>query len=347
MKLILYFILAIPYCHCYGQIFTKVSEEIIPIGNGSTYLGKCEFAPLYYSTDDRFIPRFEFFRLNEDLKNTSKVTSIKFLSPFEKSDWSSGFLRLQNAFDNKWFYTVGYMNDDYTIYHQSLWLQYMGKNYHLDSIYNADKKIHSSFSSDGRYLLVNTLNTLYDYYNPEQDNRIMVYDLENIDEGVIQKEYIPCNQCSDSYLIGDRLFFTVGRKDGYDNFSNKDIYVVPWASLKDSVKVASNTTIKAISPDGKYILGTRFWDRQKLTDVILDVDQKKYQMILGRNYAERKAFYSNHKDKFTYDFKGYLIYIEFPKNFPFDVLKWKNEEIPDWTDEVFWGQYEHPSLPGN
>ena len=115
-------------------------------------------------------------------------------------------------------------------------------------------------------------------------------------------------------------------------------------NLQDSVKIASNTDIKAISPDGKYILGTRFWDRQKNTDVIVNVEKKKYQMLLGRDYAKQRAFYSHHEDKFTYDFKGYLIYVAFPGSYPFDVLKWKNEEIPDWTEEEFWKQYEHPPL---
>ena len=231
--------------------------------------------------------------------------------------------------------------------YNALYLSLGDKTYFLDSIYNADKKIHSSISSDGRYLLVNTLNTLSDYYNPEQDNRIMVYDLKNIDQGKIKKEYIPCTHCSDSYLVGDRLFFTIGDRDGYENFSNKDIYLAPWGNLQDSVKIASNTDIKAISPDGKYILGTRFWDRQKLTDVIVDVDEKKYQMVLGRDYARHKTFYSHHKNKFAYDFKGYLIYVDIPESYPFDALKWKNEEIPDWTEEEFWKQYEHAPLSGD
>ncbi|MCG8386749.1 MAG: hypothetical protein MJA30_14465 [Cytophagales bacterium] len=282
---------------------------------------------------------------------TTKEKKIWLLEDEELLDVSQRFkFAIDNSLSER-FYQNGYffysrytLNDPINYGYQKIYLNYNNKDFLLDSIYNADKKIHASFSSDGRYLLVNTLNTLSDYYNPRQDNRIMVYDLEDIEKGEIRKEYIPCIHCSDSYLVDDRLFFTIGRQDGYENFSNKDIYVAPWGSLRDSVKIASNTDIKAVSPDGKYILGTRFWDRQKLTDVIVNVEQKKYQMLLGRDYAKQRAFYSHHEDKFTYDFKGYLIYVAFPGSYPFDVLKWKNEEIPDWTEEEFWKQYEHPPL---
>ena len=245
------------------------------------------------------------------------------------------------------FYERDYFDnpDDYG--YTKLYINSFGQDHFLDSINNADKKIHSSFSSDGRYLLVNTLNTLSDYYNPEQDNRIMVYDLSEIEDGKIDKQYLPCTHCSDSYLVSDQLFFTIGRKDGYNGFSNKDIYVAPWENIEDTVKIADNTDILAISPDGKYILGTRFWDRQKATAVIIDVEQNKFQMLLGRDYATHKAFYSYHEDKFAFIFNGYLIYIDFPESYPFDALQWKNEEIPDWTNEAFWSAYQHSPLPSN
>jgi len=233
--------------------------------------------------------------------------------------------------------------DDYGYY--DLEIANRDNVYLLDSIYNADKLIHTSFSTDGKFLLVNTLNTLSDYYNPEQDNRIMVYDLSEMDNGEIKREYIPCDKCSDGYLINDQLFFTIGRKDGYSGYSNKDIYVAPWGNLQDTVKIASNTKIISISPDGKYVLGSRFFDTQKNTCVIIDVESKKYQMLLGRDYYKAKAFYSYYEEKFAFDFKGYLIYVDMPEKFPFNALNWKNEEIPDWTEEEFWKQFEHKPLP--
>jgi len=257
--------------------------------------------------------------------------------PFSENEIDNRRLFSFNIKNDLVFYTVSFfVSEDLSDYGYSyLYLNNGFNKIKLDSIYNADKIIHSSFSSDGKYLLVNTLNTLSDYYNPEQDNRIMVYDLSEIDQGNIKKEYIPCDKCADSYLVKNTLFFTIGRKDAYDGFNNKDIYMAPWGNLEDTTKIASNTKIIAISPDGRYILGSRFFDRQKNTCVILDVISKKYQMLLGRDYFKYQAFYSYHEKMFAFDFKGYLIYIDFPESYHFDALKWRNEEIPDWTERSF------------
>lgn len=271
----------------------------------------------------------------------------KYNPPFIVSDLNGvGYLSILRYSRDRWIYSVQYSDDDtYQIYYQRIWLQYNSRDFFLDSIHNADKNIHSSFSSDGKLLLLNTLNTLGDYYNPAQDDQIYVYDLTNLENEEIKKSTIPCIHCSDSYLIGNQHFFTIGNDDGYGGFANKDIYVAPWGKLEDSLKIASTTSMLAVSPDGKYILGTRFFDRYKATAVIIDVEKKKYQMLLGRDYAEYRAFYSTQEKKFSFQIKNYIVYIDFPKEYPFDALKWRNEEIPDFTEEEFWSQYEHGPLP--
>ncbi len=308
------------------------------------YIGQ-NHSKLYFNYEN-LQDRSEKIFLLENHKLTDRSSEFDFVLedyiPGSASYISNRFLEGDFVFYERDYFESP---DDYG--YTKLFLYFLGKNHFLDSIYNADKLIHSSFSEDGRYLLVNTLNTLSDYYNPDQDNRIMVYDLENIDQGRIKKQYIPCMHCSDSYLVEDQLFFTVGRRDGYEGFSIKDIYVSPWGSLKDSVKIADNTDIKDISPDGKYILGTRFWDRQKTTAVIVDVSQKKYQMLLGRDYGDRIAFFSHHENKFAFDYEGFIIYVVFPTDYPFDALNWRNEEIPLWTEQEFWKQFEHTPLPNN
>jgi len=296
--------------------------------------------PIFYykNNEDRRFPEISFIELNEKELEFSKLDRLydSILTPYYNN------FKMKN---NLLFYTgLNFLSpSDYGYY--KLFFRHNKRNIVLDSIYNCDKHIHSSFSSEGKYLLVNTLNTLSDYYNPEQDDRIMVYDLSDIENGNIKKEYIPCDKCSDSYLIGDTLFFTIGRKDAYNGFDNKDIYKAPFDNLEDTVKIADNTKIIAISPDGRYILGTRFFDREKTTCVIIDVKTKKYQMLLGRDYAKHSAFYSHYEQKFAFDFNGYIIYVDFPGSYPFDALKWKNEEIPDWTEEDFWKQFEHEPLP--
>jgi len=78
----------------------------------------------------------------------------------------------------------------------------------------------------------------------------------------------------------------------------------------------------------------------------IDVEAKKYQMLLGRDYFKHKAFYSYYEKKFAFDFEGYLIYVDFPESYPFDALNWRNEEIPDWTEKKFWSNYQHAPLQG-
>lgn len=322
------------------QKTVEYSKRVLNSSKG-TLIGYYENFPLLRRVEDPFNNKY-FFNLLSEEEVAYQVFEKKFHFPNEKSDWKSGFIKLLKFNNSLWLYSMGYMSDDYEIYYQNLWLQSRNQNYLLDSIYNSDKIIHSSFSSDGKYLLVNTLNTLSDHYNPEQDDRIMVYDLEEINKGKVKKEYIPCEHCSDSYLIGDKLFFMkANERDAYNGFDNTEIYIAPWGKLQDSVKIASTSKIVAISPDGKYILATRFFDTQKTTCVIIDVEKKKYQLLLGRDYAKAKAFYSFHEEKFAFDFGGWIAYIDLPKDFPFNALNWRNSEIPDATEHTFWEQYQH------
>jgi len=136
-------------------------------------------SPFLLKSTNLFENEYLYYYLKE---KTLEVHTMEksFNLPSKKSDWRNGFLEIIILNNNNWIYSLGFMSDDYKIYYQNIWLQYGSKDYFLDSIYNADKIIHSSFSSDGKYLLVNSLNTLSDYYNPEQDNRIMVYGLKRV-----------------------------------------------------------------------------------------------------------------------------------------------------------------------
>ncbi len=293
---------------------------------------------------------FLFYGEDDSYESSIYQYSISNDSMWLLSDYS---IEMDDSFDglslvvtrNGNFYSKFYLNDPFDYGYQKIYFNREGKDHFLDSIYNADKIIHSSFSFDGKFLLVNTLNTLSDYYNPEQDNRIMIYDLSAIELGTIKKNYIPCSLCSDSFMVGDQLFFTIGRKDGYDGYSNKDIYKAPFNDISDTTKIAVNTDLIGVSPDGNYILGSRFLDRQKTTAVIIEVSSRKYQMLLGRDYPSGRPFYSLYENKFAFSIKGHIIYIDFPESYPFDALTWRNEEIPDWTETEFWSQFEHPPFP--
>lgn len=319
------------------EILRKINEiennwrTILPVGIDR----KTEI----YIVKNRFEKIQKFMMLDEE---SDKFIHFKFNLNLIKT-YNSFYLNIDNKILFHHKPEFKFNEDGYNM----LFLSDGQHNYNLDSVYNADKKIHSSFSEDGNILLINTLNSLSDYYNEEQDNRTLVVDLEEFKKNkVIKKEYIPCNKCSHSYKRGDKLFFNVGRLDGYDGYTNRDIYVAPWGSIKDTTKLASNISILDVTPDGKYILGNRFFDRQKNTLVILEVATKKYQMLIGRDYYKyvSKFFYSRQEKKFAFLSGSNLVYIDFPKEYPFDTLNWRNEEIPNFTEKEFWKQFEHEPL---
>jgi hypothetical protein len=213
----------------------------------------------------------------------------------------------------------------------------------LDSIFNSDKKIHSSFSEDGKYLIINTLNELPEMYNPQQDDQFIVYDVDDLRRGKVTRSVIPCQYCAFGHLVNGKLFFTQSseRDDFASGYAWRDIYVAPWGKLKDSVNTAFRSDIIAISPDGRYILAENY-DLPNGVCIVIDVRKKKYQLLLGRDYSKRPAFYSYEKGKFAFDFGEHIIYVDFPEAYPFDALK---------NNLQFWGnsseirkQFQHAPL---
>lgn len=330
------------HCQKSNQL-TKTTEKIvnynfeIPISKGKNTLINIGIirGSIVYKYEDYTNWEVKFYKLNED-----NYTFKRILGSISNSKRSFSF----NAMDSMIFYSKAVLLSNNNLDFNYLVLEIHDKIYFLDSISNSDKKIHSSFSQDGKILIVNTLNTLLDYYNPEQDDRFMVYHLENINKGIIKKEYIACTSCADGYLVGNDLFFTKSnqRDDFTGGFAWKDIYKAPWGKLQDSVKIAAFSEILVISPDGKYILGTRHFDLPNNPCAIFDVENKKYQLLLGRDYSKAHAFYSYKEKKFAFDFGGYIVYVDFPEVYPFDALRKDNPDIPNWSDREFYNRFEHP-----
>lgn len=304
----------------------KGENSIKPVG----YID--DFILYKYRDKDRNI---KFYKFNEDNNSFKQV--------FLDLNLNSKFLYQFSTKDSLIFFKKIFFSeiDDYG--YSQLIVLYNNKMHVIDSIYNADKKIHSSFSTNGKFLIVNTLNTLSDYYNSDQDDRIYVYLLDSLKKGKVIKDDIFCKYCGDGYLVGDDFYFTKSneRDDFSGGFKWKDIYVSPWSQLKDSVKIASYTNILAISPDGKYILGTRQFDLPNSPCAIIDVVNKKYQLLLGRDYSKADAFFSYKEKKFAFNFSDRIVYIDFPEEYPFDALKKDNTEIPGWGDIEFYSQFKH------
>lgn len=214
----------------------------------------------------------------------------------------------------------------------------------MDSLHYADKNVDASFSTDGKYLLVNTLHELPDYYEPAVDNQTYIYSVDSLKQGKVSREVILCHLCADSYLIGDQLFFTKSnvRDDLWGGYADPDVYVAPWRRIQDSVKITASSDIVAISPDGKYILAKR-GDIANYALAIVDASQRKYQLLLGRDYYDysSRAFYSRVYKKFAFDFGGRIVYVDFPEEYPFDALRRDNPLVPFDLDLT---PYQHPPL---
>jgi hypothetical protein len=277
---------------------------------------------------------------------------ISFFTLNESSDKFEGRLPSIDA-KSRHIYPV-YNSDSVALYAESFFTSvdddgytkvlfwYNGKNLQLDSMHYADKKVRASFSLDSKYLIVNTLSELYDYYVPEVDNQFYFYYVDSLKQGKLSRQTVPCGLCADSYLVGDQLFFTKAEDHDVLWDSKPDVYVAPWGRIQDSVKIIASSDIAAISSDGKYILAYR-GDIANGALAIVDVTSKKYQLLLGRDYNDysRRAFYSQYHQKFAFDMDGHIVYVDFPEEYPFDALRRDNPLVPFDLDLT---PYQHPPL---
>ena len=250
-----------------------------------------------------------------------------------------------NVLDSLIFYSESIFdeNDLQNYGYKLLFVKLPNNEILLDSILYWDKSIHSSFSDDGKKLIVNTMDIREDVYNPAQDDQFIVYDVEKLSKGEVEKYTIPCLHCSNGHLVGRTLFFNRAKYEPEEwmAFDWRDIYMAPCEHLEDSVKIAFRSTIKAITPDGKYILAERY-DMSNGDCIIIDVEAKKYQLLLGRYYNRYPAFYSYAKEKFAFDFGEYIVYIDFPTEYPFDALK---ENLQFWNNSFkIKEEFQHKSL---
>lgn len=236
--------------------------------------------------------------------------------------------------ENWWYITY---NDDITMYMK--W--YPSEESELDSfdvILNykenieyklcrtTEKNLHVSFSPSKPLMVINYLDERPEHYDASLDDYFWIYNLDSLSNGISYKDSIYCKYCDDGYVVGNNLFFTRSneRDDFYDGFAWTDIYVAPFDHIEDSVVIARRFRIRAVSSDGKYILAQNQNTISNWSCAIINVDQKKYQVLLGRNYCNRLVFYSNEEKKFGFVFGETIIYIDMPKTFPFDALEKKN-----------------------
>ena len=240
--------------------------------------------------------------------------------------------------DNLTYYSYAFSSSDAEI----LKLEYKDKVYTLDTIHSMSY-LKANFSDDLKHIIVSTTSDRTDWHTPEIDDKLRIYNLENIDKGEIKKEVLPIKNPSNGMVVNNMLFFQkVNVKfKGISDLFQTDIYKTTAFNLKDTVKVAAYAKIRVISPDGKYILGSRDWDIPNGSTAIFNVETGKYQLLIGREYHKVKAFYSHRKKKFGFVFKGKIVYIDIPKEFPYDSFQRENRDLPDFFDVDFYKKHKH------
>lgn len=198
----------------------------------------------------------------------------------------------------------------------------------------ADKIIHVNIAKNGSVLLLNCLDERVELYDEFLDNYFWIYNLDSLEDGKLYIDSIKCFNCDDGYIIDDELFFSkcsIDVNEWPGGYTKKDIYKSLWNKTDDSVLIAKNFKIRSISSDGKYILAKNNRTIDVFSCSIINVDQKKYQVLIGRQeYYDEEAtvVYSEEKQKFGFVVNDKVIYVDMPKTYPFDALSDKNPFFP-------------------
>jgi hypothetical protein len=231
--------------------------------------------------------------------------------------------------------------------YQDFWIQYKNRNFKIDSFpyHYLDKYISCNFSENGKKLICNPYTIISAGYSPDIDNRIYVYELERIDNVDIKKNTLSCERCMNTFLINNTFYYQkeipIGKGlDGY----YKNIYKASINNINDTLLIAHDIVLKNITPDGAFILGEKYL-YGRLTPVLINVQTKRYQYILGRKYPIENSYYSYQEEKFFFDFGEQLVYIEFPQEYPFDAIKNTSyQRTTKAENETFWKKYLHEPL---
>ena len=174
----------------------------------------------------------------------------------------------------------------------------------IQSINDSEKNYYiANYSSDNSLMVINYLDERPEYYDATLDDYFWIYNLDSLANGNLHKDSIYCKYCSNGHIIDDRLFYT--RSNERDDFQGgywvTDIYVSPLDNIADSVVIARNFGIRAISSDGKYILAQNKNTIDRYSCAIIDVESNRYQVLLGRDYYAQQVVYSDEEKKREYD----------------------------------------------
>ena len=233
---------------------------------------------------------------------------------------------------------------DNFISRQDFWIEVDGEEIKLITFpsHYYDKDIETNIDPSGKIITFNTFVSEY-LRSTDADSIITVFKIK--DSGILKEELI-CNSCINSqvnnnYIFYGKKFFYMQGAGVYD-FS---IYKAPQYELEKSELIMEYAEIVKISPEGRYILAKKFF-YGKSTYIILDLETKKFTYLLGRDYMQYRCFYSPAYKRFAFDTGDNIIYIDYPKEFPFNSLgvDAERKHTSNEQDRVFWEKHKHADL---
>ena len=210
----------------------------------------------------------------------------------------------------------------------------------LKNTNNFEEGVDLMISFDGRYVIYSPYTGEY-LQDVPNDSTISIYDFGTNEEVKPIQKKITCQECIKPQMANGKLYYS--KKFYY--FPGTDAY--DWKIFRATNFDRSKTELLAeyieillVSPDGNYILGKKNLHGKDVA-VLLDVDAKKFNYLLGRDYLQYDYFFSPAHKKFAFDTENYFIYIEYPTKFPFGSVGIDAERIKSSISEkeAFWGNF--------
>lgn len=251
---------------------------------------------------------------------------------------SFGYWNESGNFDNISLDSIDIDSREYN--YQDMWLFKKNENILIDKFAHnyIDKKLRCQFSFEGDRLICNSYTNSSPNYSENEDNQIFIYDISEFSNNKVSKTLINCDRCKNSYISKDKIIFNkeIPMGAGYDGYFN-NIYEASLNNIKDTVKLAHNMEISLFSDDGEFILGMKRLFG-KTTPYILSTSKKSYQYLIGLQYEN--YFYSKTYKKFAFIKADKIVYINYPKNFPFNALDKKRQKSSTEDNKVFWEKFK-------
>ncbi|CAD5257216.1 MULTISPECIES: WD40 repeat domain-containing protein [unclassified Imperialibacter] len=227
---------------------------------------------------------------------------------------------------------------------QDFWISSNGSDTKIRSYpeHYYDRDVDYFLDESGKFVVLNEYVSQY-LRSGRSDSTVRIFE---IDDDEIKQRDLSCIECINMQVSSGKLFF--GKKffylKGADVYDWK-IYSTPLFDLSKSELIAEYIEVLLASPDGKYVLGKK-QNYGRTCFVIVDVAAKKFDFIMGRDYSKYKYFYSPGRRQFAFDTESHFIYINYPKEFPFNAIgpeaapaRTTNEE-----DSEFWAKHLLPSF---